>query len=975
MKKIEELESYRLIEKRKIKDLKSEGYLLEHKKSGARVALLSNDDDNKVFCIGFRTPPENSTGVPHIIEHTVLCGSDKFPLKDPFVELVKGSLNTFLNAMTYSDKTLYPVASCNDKDFQNLCDVYMDAVFHPNIYKEEKIFMQEGWHYEMESEESELTLNGVVYNEMKGAFSSPDDVHDREVLNSLYPDTTYAVESGGDPKKIPDLTYEEFLNFHRKYYHPSNSYIYLYGNMDMVEKLEWMDKEYLSGYDRITVNSEITKQKPFESPAEIYKDYPILEGEELKDNTYLSYNAVVGTSLDKELYYAFDLIDYALCSSAGAPIKQALIQKNIGTEIYSIYENGILQPYYSIVAKNANESQKEEFVRTIEEELKKVVENGLDKKALLAGLNYYEFKYREADFGAYPKGLMYGLQMFDSWLYDDNMAFDLIEGNDMYHKLRELIETDYFERLIEKYLIHNNHKTIVVVSPKVGLQEKEDRELEEKLAAYKASLSREQIQKIVAQTKALHEYQDSEETPEALATIPMLTREDMKQNADGFDNELRHEGDTDVLFHPIYTNGIGYVRLIFDASQIPMEYMKYIGILKNVLGYIDTENYEYGELFNELNIHTGNITATVNTYTNARKLDEYKLCCEIKLKAFYHEIGTSFELLTEVLTKSKLEDTKRLQEIIAELKSRMQGNMIASGHSVSAVRAMSYFSETAAISEMVSGIPCYRLLEDIDKNFDERKDELVEKLQILAKHLFRPENLLVDYTSEEKGYSYLVDAIPKLREHLYTEPVEKKPFKVSLEKRNEGFCTSGQVQYVCQAGNFYQNGKYPYNGALRILKVIMGYEYLWTNIRVKGGAYGCMCSFGKNGDSYFVSYRDPNLKKTYETYQGIADYVRNFKADERTMTKYIIGTLSEIDTPMTPATRGSRSSGAYLTNLTYEDVQKEREEILNCTQEDIRKLADYIEAIMQENAICVVGSGQSVEENKALFTSVDNLFH
>lgn len=973
--KIEELNAYRVIEKREIADLQSVSYLLEHKKSGARVALLSNQDENKVFYVGFRTPPTDSTGVAHIIEHSVLCGSKSFPLKDPFVELVKGSLNTFLNAMTYSDKTVYPVASCNDKDFQNLCHVYLDAVFYPNIYTEEKIFRQEGWHYEMENAEDELKLNGVVYNEMKGAFSSPDDVHDREVLNSLYPDTTYAVESGGDPKNIPDLTYEEFLDFHRKYYHPANSYIYLYGDMDMAEKLIWMDEAYLSKFDRIEIPSEIKLQKPFDKPVSVYKNYPVLQGEDLKDNTYLSYNAVVGTSLDKELYYAFDLIDYALCSSAGAPIKQALIEKNIGTEVYSIYENGILQPYYSIVAKNANAEQKELFVQTIEEELAKIVKQGIDKKALLAGLNNYEFKYREADFGAYPKGLMYGLQMFDSWLYDDKMPFDLIEGNEVYAKLRKMIDTDYYEKLIEKYLLHNHHKTIVVVSPKEGLTEQEEKELADRLAAYKASLSEEEIEKIVSDTQELRAYQDKEDAPEVLEKLPMLTRADMKKEAEPFVNEERKIKDIPVLYHPIYTNGIGYVKLVFDASQVSAQYMAYAGILKDVFAYIDTEHYSYGELYNELNIHTGGVSANIVTYINSKKMDEYKLCFEVKCKALYHELPKALELITEVLTGSKLQDKKRLKEIVSELKSRMQGNMVASGHSVAAMRAMSYISETAAVSEMLSGMPLYRLLEKLEADFDAYSDELVEKLQGLAHRIFRPENLMIDFTADETGYQAFEKAACNVTDRLYKVPVEKEKFKVTIEKKNEGFCTSGQIQYVGQAGNFSKKHEYPYTATLRILKVIMGYEYLWTNVRVKGGAYGCMCNFGKNGDSYFVSYRDPNLKKTFDVYQGIADYVRGFTADERTMTKYIIGTIGEMDTPMPPSAKAARSLGAYMSHVDFEEVQKERDEVLGCTQEDIRKLAAYMEAIMEADAVCVVGNGQAIEENKELFYEVEHLFH
>ena len=973
--RIEDVAAYKVVEKRKINDLNSMSYLLEHKKTGARVALISNDDNNKVFYIGFRTPPTDSTGVPHIIEHSVLCGSREFPVKDPFVELVKGSLNTFLNAMTYSDKTVYPVASCNDKDFQNLMHVYLDAVFYPNIYKEEKIFQQEGWHYEMESVEEPLTLNGVVYNEMKGAFSSPDDVHDREVLNSLYPDTAYGVESGGDPKAIPDLSYEEFLDFHGRYYHPSNSYIYLYGDMDMAEKLIWMDEHYLSHFDKIEIDSTLALQKPFDKPVTVCKDYPVMEGESLEDNTYLSYNAVVGTSLDKELYYAMQIIDYAVCSASGAPLKLALIHKNIGTEVYSIYENGIYQPYFSIVAKNANAVQKDEFVATIEDELARIVKEGLDKKALLAGLNYYEFKYREADFGSYPKGLMYGLQMFDSWLYDDNMPFDMIEANAVFKFLREKIETDYYEQLIEKYLIHNNHKTVLVVSPKEGLTTKEEKELADKLEAYKATLSQEELQKIVEDTHALHAYQDAEETPENLEKIPMLTRADMKKEAEGFVNELREIEDTKVLFHNIHTNGIGYLRLVFDISDIPEELFAYIGIFKNVLGYVDTKNYAYGELYNEINIHTGGIGSAVNTYVNARNLEEYKLTFEVKTKVMYEELENAVGLLTEIMTTSDFSKEDRILEIVAEMKSRLQGNMTSAGHSLAAIRAMSYFSETAAISELVNGIPCLRLLEKLEGDFDANKKELIEKLEMLAKSIFRPENLMVDFTSCEEGYEKMKPFVPVLKATLFTEPVVKELFAITLAKKNEGFETSAQIQYVGRAGNYRKDGGLSYTGALRVLKVILGYEYLWTNVRVKGGAYGCMCNFGKAGDSYFVSYRDPNLKKTMDTFEKTGDYLRGFTADERTMTKYIIGAISDLDIPMNPSAKGSRSSSAYLTNQTYEEIQQERDELLACTQEDIRALADYMDAIMKAEAVCVVGNGQAIEDNKEMFGTIENLFH
>lgn len=971
---MEQLQAYTILEKKEIKELNSTGYLMKHNRTGAKIVLMENDDNNKVFCIGFRTPPRDSTGVAHIIEHSVLCGSDKFPVKDPFIELAKGSLNTFLNAMTFPDKTIYPVASCNEKDFQNLMDVYMDAVFHPNIYHEEKIFRQEGWHYEMESMEDELTINGVVYNEMKGAFSSPDDVLEREIMNSLYPHTSYAVESGGDPEVIPELTYEEFLAFHSRYYHPSNSYIYLYGDMDMAEKLRFLDEEYLSKYEALAVDSALAEEPPFTEPAEVFKEYPITESESEKENTYLSYNISFGNNLDREQYIAFQVIDYVLCSAPGAPLKQALIDKGIGKDVYSSYENGIMQPYFSVVAKNADKEQLPEFLETIREELTKITEKGFDKKALSAGLNFYEFRFREADFGSYPKGLMFGLMMFDSWLYDDSKPFVHVEANETYRKLKEAIETNYYEELVREKLLRNQHKTIVVVEPVKGLTGRKEKELADALAKRKSAFSEARLTEIVEQTKALKQYQEEPDSKENLEKIPLLTRADMKKEAEDYVNEERKVGDTVFLYHDIFTNGIGYLRFLFDLRTVPEELFPYVGLLKSILGLVNTENYTYGELFNEINIRTGGISPVANTYTDARDLQSYTATLEIKVKVLYENLEHAFRLVKEIVMNSRFDDTKRLRELIAELKSQKQANMMSAGHALASVRALSYLSKTAAVSDKISGIPYYRMLEELDADFEAGKEELTEKLQQLAVCLFRPENLMVDYTAQREGLEAVERQIAAFRDSLHTEPVEIRPYQPETERKNEGFMSSSQVQYVCRAGNFARKGL-PYTGALKALKVMMGYDYLWTQVRVKGGAYGCMCNFGKSGESYFVSYRDPNLEKTVDVYEKAADYIRNFDADERTMTQYIIGAVSELDMPMTPATKGAYSLAGYMTHYPFEQVQKERDELLEAVPETIRGLADYISAFMEDDCLCVVGNEEKIRKQQALFGETDYLFH
>ncbi len=972
--KIRELGSYEIVEGRQVPDLNSYGYLLRHKKTGARVTLLSNDDSNKVFYIGFRTPPKDSTGVAHIIEHTVLCGSKNFPVKDPFIELAKGSLNTFLNAMTYPDKTVYPVASCNDKDFQNLMHVYLDAVFYPNIYNEKNIFMQEGWHYELEDAEDELRINGVVYNEMKGAFSSPDDVLDREVLNSLFPDTAYGTESGGDPDVIPSLTYEEFLEFHKKYYHPSNSYIYLYGDMDMAEKLEFLDREYLDRFDALEVDSQIRVQEGFDAPREIRREYSIMEGESEQGNTYLTYNAVVGDNLDRKLYIAFQTLDYALCSAPGAPIKEALIQKGIGKEIYSNYDNGVMQPYFSIVAKGAEEGQKEEFARVIEDVLKEQAGKGIDRKALKAGLNYLEFKYRESDFGSYPKGLMVGLQALDSWLYDERKPLIHVEANETFAALKAEMDEGYYEDLIRKYLLDNGHKSVLVLAPVKGLTAKKDAELAKKLQEYKAGLSKEEIEEVVKQTKELEEYQEEPDQKEDLEKIPLLKREDIKREAENYVNEERYAGDTLILTHNIFTNGIGYLRFMFDIGQIPGELFPYIGVLKNVLGMVDTKNYAYGDLCHEINIKTGGINLVANTYINSANMPEYKVMLEIKAKALYEKMPEAFRLAEEIALHSKFTDKKRLYDVIAEIQSRMQASMVSAGHSLAALRALSYLSPTAAVAGQLSGIPQYRLLEKLEGRFEEEKEDLVQKLELLVKSIFRPENFMMDYVGEEKGYQGLEELVQSFRGKLFTDPVEKEEFRPVLEKKNEGYLTSAQVQYVCRAGNFIRKGL-PYTGALKVLKVMMGYDYLWNRVRVKGGAYGCMCSFGKSGDSYFVSYRDPNLEKTVDVYEKAAEYVEGFEADERTMTQFVIGAISELDVPMTPAAKGLYSLTGYMTKLPFASVQREREELLAATPEDIRGLAGHIRAFMGDDCLCVVGSEEKLKEREGMFGKLEQLFH
>ena len=969
---IYDLKAYEVIQKEDLSGIKSQGLLLKHKKSGARVLLMENDDENKVFAIGFRTPPSDSTGVPHIMEHSVLCGSRDFPVKDPFVELVKGSLNTFLNAMTYPDKTVYPVASCNDKDFQNLMHVYMDAVFYPNIYQHDKTFRQEGWSYKLEEPDGDLTLSGVVYNEMKGAFSSPDGVLDRVILNSLFLDTSYANESGGDPEAIPELTYEQFLDFHRKYYHPSNSYIYLYGDMDMEEKLRWLDEKYLSDFDNIELDSSIRFQQPFDRMREVVQTYSIASEESEEDNTYLSYNKVIGTSLDEKLYLAFQILDYALLSAPGAPLKKALLDAGIGKDISGSYDNGVYQPIFSVISRNANLDQKEEFIRVIEGTLREIAEQGIDKKALRAGINYYEFRFREADFGSYPRGLMYGLQMFDSWLYDDKKPFIHMQALPTFEFLKENVETGYFEELIQKYLLDNTHGSIVIIRPEKGRTARMDRELAERLKEYKESLSEEEVKELVKATKELEAYQEEESSQEQLEKIPVLSRADISREiAPVFNDEIDADG-VKVIHHNVETNGIGYVSLMFDLSGIEEELLPYTGILQSVLGIIDTTNYEYGELFNEINVNTGGIGTSLELYTDVTRVKEkeFRATFEIRGKALYPKMNVLFSMMREILMESRLEDEKRLKEILAMLKSRLQMSFLSSGHTTAVLRALSYTSPVAKFKDDTDGIGLYEKVKEIEEDFDGCKEELIRSLKEIARRIFRVDNMMMSYTSSREGLEPALDALAAVKGSLNAGgEADHTACVIHCTKRNEGFKTSSKVQYVARCGNFIDGGQ-EYTGALQILKVILSYDYLWQNIRVKGGAYGCMSNFNRAGEGYLVSYRDPNLEKTVEVYEGVVDYLKNFTVDDRDMNKFIIGTMSNLDRPMNPAAKGSRSMNLYMNHITEEMLRQERAQILDAGQEDIRRLADIVQAVLDAGLICVIGSEEKIEQQKQLFGEV-----
>ena len=966
--------AYELMYEEYLDDIKTAGIVFRHKKSGARVCILSNDDENKMFCAAFRTPPEDSTGVAHIIEHTVLCGSKNYPARDPFMQLAKGSLNTFLNAMTYADKTLYPVASCNDKDFYNLMNVYMDAVFYPNIYKYHQIFMQEGWHYDLETPESELTINGVVYSEMKGATSSPDRAIWEAISSAMFPDTTYGFNSGGDPAVIPDLTYEYYLNFHRKFYHPSNSYIFVYGDCDMDERLEWMDENYLSDFDVIEPNSEVGLQprKGTTEPMRVRDTYSVGTTDEVEGKSYLAYTTMGGSNLDVLDCRAWHVLSSVLLNNDGAPIKKALVEAGIGEDIYGGYDSHMIEDTFAIVAKNANPEDLDRFYQIITDTLKKQVEEGVNEKALLACLNRREFSFREADYGGYPKGLDYATNMLQSWLYKEDGAFDYMHTLADYAELKKRIGTGYYEDLIRRHILDSDHQALIVLEPERGLVDKKNEELKQKLADYKASLTKEEIDHLVEETRLLREYQSHEPDEAELNCIPSIKRTDIPRDTIPYYNRETEVGGVKTVFHDVDTNGIIYTDILFDMGKIPHKYVPYVGLLGYLLGRVDTTSHTYDELDTEIKLNTGNLSFWPYTIRKFGTMDEYIAMYGIYAKMMPENADFALSTALEIITSTKFEDTRRIKAILNEIRSDKHSEIMSNGNSIAAARARSYFSRLDCYNQDLNGLDFYFFICDLLDNYEEKSAEMVENLKKVAAYLFNPAKVLVSLSADEAGTDAMDAALRKLMAGLKDICIDSLGAEEEYVpvKKNEGILIPSQVQYVARVGNLNFDN-IPFHASFNVVKTAVNVDWLYQQIRVKGGAYGCGCGFGgDSGNVQFTSYRDPKLTETWEVYGGTGDFVRNLKFDEKELTKYIIGTFSGYERPMSPAGKAGRSTGAYLSGRPFEDVLKERAEMLDITEEQFRAAADVFDKICAQGYTCAVGSEKKLRENADMF---DNL--
>ena len=954
-----------------IEEVNSDAYVMEHVKSGARLMYLDNDDDNKVFYIAFRTTPDNSKGVPHIMEHSTLCGSRKYPLKEPFVELAKGSLNTFLNAITWPDKTMYPIASRNDVDFHNLMDVYLDAVFYPNCLKNPQILMQEGWHYELENKEAPLTYNGVVYNEMKGALSSPEAIMEDRAMEKLFPDTTYGVESGGDPEVIPTLSFREFTEFHRRFYHPSNSYIYLYGDMDIDKTLEYLDGEYLSAFDRRNVDSMVKTQAPFGKRISVTAPYGIAENEDTEGKAihalYNAFNDHMST-MDS---LAFRILNYVLIDMDGAPLKQAVLDAGLGSDLSGSYDDSYKQPVWIVEVTGSEVDKQQAFADVVDSTLRSIALKGLDKDMLEAALNRTEFTARENDYQGRPKGLFYGVRAMDLWLYDRD-PMEALRYIDDINTLRDNLKTNYFENLLLRYVIKNPHQVLITMKPEKGLTEKMNRETAEKLAAFKSSLSDEQLDEIMASTKALKERQASGETEEALETIPLLSRKDLKRTVEEEVLEKENVSGMDHFHFDVHTNGITYLNLYFPLSGLTEEDIPYAILLSTLLRSLSTTKHSYGELARLSNAYTGGMSFAVNGYGKVEDTNAYLPALTVRAKALTAKADKLLDLLGEVINHTLFTDTKRLKELILQEKSEWDMTAFSRGHSLVMTRLTSYFSRGGEFAEQ-SGLSYYYFLADLARKFDGEKEKLVAKLEEVSRKIFTRSGLFFETIGEEEEKKAVLSNLSLLVDDMEEgEKKEPRPFSFPPAEKNEAFRTSGKVQYVAKGGNFKSHG-FAYTGALKVMETILRYEYLWKKVRVLGGAYGAFTQFLRDGTAILCSYRDPNLAETLKAYEDLPAYLENLTLSDREMTKYVIGTMAAAETQLTPSMKGERAMVHYLSGNTRESRMKIRDEVINCQVEDIRKLAPLVESVMKDPYICVMGSEDKIERDKALFDAVKSM--
>lgn len=960
---------FKLTSQKYVDEIQSNVMIFNHVKSGAKLLFLKNSDDNKVFSIAFKTPATDNTGVNHIIEHSVLDGSLNYPVKSPFLEIGKRSVNTFLNAYTAPDSTVFPVASRNEKDFNNLMGIYLDAVFHPNVLKDKRIFLQEAGHYELDSKESDLTYKGVVFNEMKGNLSSPGSLLNDKINESLFPDTQYKWNSGGTPEAIPTLTWEKLKETYNKNYQPSNSYIYLYGNVNIKKTLEYIDSKYLNNLTNKKVNIATTLQKPFTKPNLVVSDYPIDKDADPSKKAFLSMNFVIDKFTNKDDAIAMMFLNYLLLGNNGSPLKSALLNSNIGSNVYGNVNIQGLQSTYSIIAENAGADQREQFQKIITDTLNGLLKNGLDKTYVSSLIHSYEINFRAGRSDA-NRGITYSSQAFTSWINGGD-PMEYLSLNSSIEKIKDSVSNDYFQNLISKYLLNNKLSSIVVLNPVPGLADKADADNKAGLKKLKDGLKTEDIDNIIKQTAELKKWQATPDTEEALAKLPSLDIADIDKQAEEVPTDIKEENGIKLLSHPLYTNKIVYSDLYFDTSCVPQEKLPYLYLLSSLLGGLDTQNYSYMELINKANGCLGSLSFSPTAINKYNDMNTYYPKLDLSFYTLDSDLPSAFDIIKEIVNNTKYDNLQLMQQYIKMIRSSMDTNIVNLGMQIVDSRLQSYYSEFGKYND-ISSLPFYNFIVDLDNNFTTKSEDIVKNLKEVAGLVFNKKNMIASVTCDPDIYSSYTKEFDNFTNKLSNGDINPQAYKFDSSDKNEGYMTTSQVQYIAKGYDINKLG-YTYSGKMQVLSSIINGDYIWNKVRELGGAYGGSFNISSTGNAEFLSWRDPNLKETLDIFDKAGDFIKDYNLKKKDIDNYIISTIGSIDRPMSPSEKGKSSDMSYFSGVTQDIIQKQRDEILSTTAEDIKSYGDMLNKITEQNDFCVFGNQSKIMDNKELFNSTINV--
>eukprot|EP00466_Bigelowiella_natans_P016747 jgi/Bigna1/54816/estExt_Genewise1Plus.C_440058 len=967
--------------------------LFRHKKTGAEVLSVEKDDENKVFGIVFRTPPTDSTGIPHILEHSVLCGSRKYTVKEPFTELMKSSLNTFLNAFTYPDRTCYPVASQNLKDFYNLVNVYLDAVFFPRAVTDPQVMAQEGWHYELDKEDDPLTRKGVVFNEMKGVYSQPDNIMGKVEMEALFPDNTYGVDSGGDPQVIPSLTFEQFKSFHQANYHPSNARVYFYGDDPVKERLDLLDS-YLSEFEENKVDTTVGWQPLLKEPRKISGKFP----SNSEEGKYMaSVNWVVHDSpLKSEDKLAISILSHLLMGTSASVLRKALTDSGLGEQVLGGgFDDTLQQTVFNVGLKGLKGDEDAEKVENLVIDiLSKLKDEGFPEKAVAASINTIEFRLREFNTGGFPKGLMLMLGALEEWIYGGDPLNGMRFEKDLASLKQRLKDGEpVFQNIIKSMLIDNTHRVTVSMAPDTQLEAKDQEEERKELDGIKSSMSADDVKKIVEETKLLKEAQAAEDPPEAVATMPTLSLSDLDKKQRDIPIKVEdHKEGTKLVTHALSTSGIMYLDMALNLQALPMEDLPLIPLFERLLTEAGTQGKDAVALSQYIGTHTGGLGVShfISQKANGAAVGDPSSVLgylTLRAKCVPEKVDTMLDIAEEVLTTAKLDNRQRAIEILKETKAGLEAAIVGSGHRYAAGRLSSRFTVADHIGEKMGGLDYLATVKEMleQAENDDTWPALQKRLEGIRSALLctkGDKRMIINLTADQELLDSSRSQIDKFVDRMHGNSIGDASAtklhdwaeEAKMEAaENEGFPVPTQVNYVGFGGQLFKSGE-EMSGSAQVISKFLSTGFLWDQVRVIGGAYGGFCGIDPvSGLFRFLSYRDPNLQGTVDNYKAAADFLANIELTQEELEKAVIGTIGDIDSPTSPDQKGFTSLTRWLVGREHADLQRRRDQILGTTVNDFKEFGKRLQQLNTEAKAVVIGSGQAFEEAKDINFNLKNV--